>query len=250
MRSSRERDEDRSLICANVSGHMRTPPTSTLRPPVLIDYLYLLFHNLLPLLLILAVLGIVVGILIAIVRMEQPLLEDTISHWHATLEGVSVSTTDFYDQVQRKIFDWELPDITSKSIYLHEGSTLSCKRLYLRVRRRDLVYDIFVAPFGGGLFVSSWLALPSSTMLKIIAYIPLLGRLLSAIVRGFRPRTYFRVDSAICFQEITHSAVLNVLDELVSLQGATPLSELERKPVMRELYPGQAPRAPQHPAFA
>ena len=60
---------------------------------------------------------------------------------------------------------------------------------------------------------------------------PLLGPLYERI---FRPETYFRIDSALMFQEAVHRCVNDVIDQLTSAKGIRALSELERKPILRE----------------
>jgi hypothetical protein len=163
-------------------------------------------------------------------RFGKPLLDDTVSHWHNTVQGVSINPAEFYNRIKQQIQDWDLPGVDFTNVVLHEGGLISWRRQYLRVYRRGLIYDICLYPFGGGVFVSSWLREPTSILHKI----PLLGRLFRALT----PRTYYSVDSAICFQEITHAAVLAVLDEYTKTEGVQPIPDDQRKPVMRELYMG------------
>ena len=50
--------------------------------------------------------------------------------------------------------------------------------------------------------------------------------------RVFDPPTYYKIDSALMFQQTVHNAVLEVIDQITSSKGIR-LSELERKPVMK-----------------
>jgi len=52
----------------------------------------------------------------------------------------------------------------------------------------------------------------------------------------FFPPTYFSIDTALMFQQTVHAAVMEVVDEMTKAQGIRPLTELERKPVLREFY--------------
>ena len=45
-----------------------------------------------------------------------------------------------------------------------------------------------------------------------------------------------KVDTTLMFQSVVHTAVLEVVEQLLSAKGARPLTELERKPIMREFY--------------
>jgi hypothetical protein len=53
--------------------------------------------------------------------------------------------------------------------------------------------------------------------------------------RVFRPETYYRMDTTLMFQEAVRRSVLEVIDGLTSAKGIRVLTELERKPIMREL---------------
>jgi hypothetical protein len=66
-----------------------------------------------------------------------------------------------------------------------------------------------------------------------ILAIPLFGTLYE---RFFKPITYYKMDTAMMFQSAVHSAVLEVIDQLMSAKGVRAMSELERKPIMRGLY--------------
>jgi hypothetical protein len=54
--------------------------------------------------------------------------------------------------------------------------------------------------------------------------------------RFLRPITYYRIDLALMYQQAVHAALMQVIDELTKAQGIPPLSEFERKPILRELY--------------
>jgi len=60
---------------------------------------------------------------------------------------------------------------------------------------------------------------------------PVLGPLYERI---FRPETYYKIDTALMFQQAIHNAVLEVVDQITSAKGVRALSELERKPILRE----------------
>jgi len=66
----------------------------------------------------------------------------------------------------------------------------------------------------------------------LVLSIPLVGRLYEWV---FAPNTWYKMDTALMFQETVRKAVLEVIDGLTSTKGIRALSELERKPIMREL---------------
>lgn len=54
--------------------------------------------------------------------------------------------------------------------------------------------------------------------------------------RLFRPQTYYKIDTALMFQEAVRRAVNDAVDGLTTAKGLRALSEAERKPVMREFF--------------
>ena len=67
----------------------------------------------------------------------------------------------------------------------------------------------------------------------VVVSIPFFGSLYEKI---FKPSTYYRTDTTLMFQSVVHTAVLEVVDHLMSANGVRAMTELERKPIMREFY--------------
>ncbi|HZR84229.1 MAG TPA: hypothetical protein VFD92_24235 [Candidatus Binatia bacterium] len=101
---------------------------------------------------------------------------------------------------------------------------------------------LFLGPMGGlvplasalllvlGVFLAIGVFIPESPLDAYIMAIPFIGR---AYARLCRPPTYYRLDMALMFQSAVHAAVLDVVDSLTKVNGLRPLSELERKPILR-----------------
>jgi hypothetical protein len=56
------------------------------------------------------------------------------------------------------------------------------------------------------------------------------------IKHWFQPVTYYRIDTTLMFQQTIHSSVLDVMDSLLETDGLRPLSEAERKPIMKDFF--------------
>lgn len=156
-----------------------------------------------------------------------------ISHWNQLLSGLQASPKEFYAAVEQAIEQRQVPDTKRSRVDWHEGGLFSAKREYLRVKRKEYIFDICGAPFGTGFFVSSWLGEVPSGLLALLAEIPVIGYLVQRLVR---PATYYKIDTALMFQSAVHGAVLDVVDGLLSAKGLRALSELERKPILREFF--------------
>ena len=167
--------------------------------------------------------------------MDRPLVENSLSSWCQSIPNLQGATSEFYQQVIAAVEMREVPGVSMRTVLFLEGGIQTDKREYLRIERGNLVYDLCAAPFGGTFFVSSWLAQKPSKVLEALASAPLVGALVRIMVRLFDPLTYFKLDSARMFQAAVHEAVLEVIDQMTSLQGVAPLTELQRRPVLPEL---------------
>jgi hypothetical protein len=169
-------------------------------------------------------------VLIALVGKKKPVI---VSHWHKLIPGLHVSVEDYYEAFDAVIVERKVPEVKVWVTHYHEGGIASAKRMYLRISRRDHIFDICAAPFGGDFFVSWWLGEKMKPFAALVNGIPHLG---PALIKMFSPETFYRIDTALMFQDSVHSAVLEVLDQRMKGQGLRLLSESERKPIMRELF--------------
>lgn len=156
-----------------------------------------------------------------------------LSHWDYRIEDMEQSAIAFYGEVERRLDEHRVDHLKTERITIAEGGIFSAKREYLQVRRGEHVFHICAAPFGSGFFVSWWLGHVESGFWALLARIPVLG----FIVRNFlKPITYFKVDTALMFQSVTHASVTDALDAMLSGKGRQALSYLERRPVMRDFF--------------
>jgi hypothetical protein len=168
--------------------------------------------------------------------MLKPSLANVVSHSGHTLDGISVTVSEFYDSVEAKITDRNIPDVRIKRVEWREGGMFSDKRLYLEVRRFDNIYHICGAPFGDSFFVSSWLFKQPSRTLAVLEKLPVYSWFAVFWNKVIDPPTLFAADTMSMFQGAVHGAFMAAVDELVAGQGGRPLSELERQPpAMRQL---------------
>ena len=163
--------------------------------------------------------------------MPRAAATDVLSHWYHLVEGLQASPKEFYTAVEHAIEQHKLPDAKRHRIDWSEGGIFTAKREYLRVTRKHLVFDICGAPFGTGFFVSWWLGNKSSSLRTLILAIPVLGRIWEALF----PDTYYKHDTALMFQASVGNIVSEIVDEMATAKGLRTLSELERRPILREL---------------
>jgi hypothetical protein len=109
---------------------------------------------------------------------------EVVGHWHTLIEGFATSPLDFYKLVKASIAKRQIPALSIYSIEWKESGLGSGKRIYLRVSREGLNFDICAAPFGTGYFFSWWLAVIPRILLDfaVLFGIGLLGIILFCIL--------------------------------------------------------------------
>jgi hypothetical protein len=93
-----------------------------------------------------------------------------------------------------------------------------------------LLTSIVVYPF---LFYALGTAVRDGTIPAepIVLAMPIIGKLYEVLLQ---PVTYYRMDTALMFQSAVHSSFLEVIDGLTTAKGIRAMSELERKPIMKQ----------------
>lgn len=180
-------------------------------------------------------LGLFGGLIYAGVKMTKSAPAFIISHWYSLIGNLQESPMEFYRSLEHSIHSRQLPQFSVSRVDWPEGGIFSPRREYLRVRRKDLIFDICGAPFGNGFFVSWWLG-PKAGFVGFVYSIPVLGYIFQFLIR---PLTYYKIDTALMFQQAVHSAVLEVIDGMTEAKGIRALTESERKPVMKNFFQGQ-----------
>jgi hypothetical protein len=77
-----------------------------------------------------------------------------LQHWIAFIDGFHYAPSEFYDAVEKELKARQVPGLDMSRIEFAQGGILSDKRLYLRMLRERLVFDICAAPFGTSFFFS------------------------------------------------------------------------------------------------
>lgn len=106
--------------------------------------------------------------------MPKAHLADALSHWQKPIDEVQTSALEFYAAVENGLKERAIPGLRISRVKFKETGVVSAERVYLRVKRKGLFFDIGAAPFGTGYFFSWWMAQPRSH--------PLLGIVLLAVL--------------------------------------------------------------------
>jgi hypothetical protein len=85
------------------------------------------------------------------------------AHWHKLVENFETSPLEFYEAVEAAVRKKEIPELRCSRVEYRESGILSAVRIYHRVQRKKLAFDVCAAPFGNGFFFSSWLTEPKKS---------------------------------------------------------------------------------------
>lgn len=97
-------------------------------------------------------------------------LHEPHAYWSTLVEGFQASPQECYAAIEEAIQRREIPGVRTSRVVFKEGGFLSAKRIYLRVSRKRLGFDICAAPFGTGFFFSWRLGkLPPSNVFGCLA---------------------------------------------------------------------------------
>jgi hypothetical protein len=146
------------------------------------------------------------------------------SRWQHTFH-VSFSAMEFYSLVEDKLKSLEIPDVKISRVNFSQGGMLSAKREYLRVKRKEYIFDICAAPFAETFFVSYWFGETSGWLRELIAKIPIIG---PPLAKASEMKTYYQWDSINMFSGAVKSAVNEAIDDMTKAKGVRGLSDVER----------------------
>ena len=80
--------------------------------------------------------------------------DEVLDHWISFADGLVLPPQEFYEAVEKAMADRKIPAMDVSRVEYAEGGLLSDKRLYLRMLRERLAFDMCAAPFGNNFFFS------------------------------------------------------------------------------------------------
>lgn len=123
-----------------------------------------------------------------------------------------------------------MPNLQISRVKHNEFGFFSDARVYLRITRYELHFDVCAAPYGNTFFISWWLFAADGffrTLLKFTA----IGDFLT---RRRKRKTFYQVDTENVFLSCCHECVLKTIVQLID-DKVHPLNEHERQYQMSNL---------------
>lgn len=165
---------------------------------------------------------------------------ELLSHWHNTFDCTKADVGAFYSSIEKAVKARDISDVKFSRPTFKEGGVLSAAREYLQIERGDLQYQVGAGPFGTSFFVSGRLIARGKFVDSVVGDMSkggVLGQVagfLTSKVLGLD--TYYRLDTAQAFLDITHSAVLEKVNDIRKAANLPQLTEAESRPILKGFF--------------
>ena len=83
---------------------------------------------------------------------------EVLEHWISFADDFQFPSADFFAAIEKELVARQVPGLAMSRVEFAEGGLLSDKRVYLRMVRERLVFDVGAAPFGTRYFFSCRMA--------------------------------------------------------------------------------------------
>ena len=118
---------------------------------------------------------------------------EVIEHWISFAEDFQFPSAEFYSAVERELQARQVPGLEMSRVDFAGGGLLSDKRVYLRMLRERLVFDVCAAPFGTRFFFSCRMAEISAVIQLWQLLVVFIG---CCIITGLFWRTFGFIDGS------------------------------------------------------
>lgn len=163
------------------------------------------------------IVAIFVLMIIGAISSARSTAQETISSAHTRLPmGGKYGTQEFYSLVSERIRGYAVPGLEISRISYPQGSVFSANREYLRISRKNLVFDICAAPFGKQFFVSFHMGNTKDILHGLILCIPFIGKRVAHAI--YRP-TFYRSDVEALYRETVSYCIRECIEEYTTSKG-------------------------------
>ena len=125
------------------------------------------------------------------------------------------SAQEYYSKLQELISTRQMPNVNFSRVKFAVGSLGQGKQEYLRVDRKDDIFDICASPFGTGSFISYWYGEPKQRF-KELAY-QIKG--VNTVVDAFNNKTRHELDSATVFRTWVKECIDLAIEDITNQKG-------------------------------
>jgi len=139
-------------------------------------------------------------------------------------DKLQFSAQEFYTLLEGIIADRKMPDVKLSRVKYHQKHIFSNSREYLRIARKDDIFDVCAAPFGIGFFVSYWHGEPKKRIRDMAMKVPFFA----TAMEGWQGSTFYQIDTASMFKSSVKDGITEAIEQITTSKGVRGLSEGER----------------------
>lgn len=150
---------------------------------------------------------------------------EAINSWNYSVPNFQYSTEEFYQLLEVKIKERNLPGVKMKTRNISQGGLFSKNRLYFEVSRQDYIFHVCAAPFGNDYFFSWYLRVKLSPIQEMLSKIPIIGAYFTAKLTY---KTYYQLDTEGMFKQSVHHAITDTISDILEPKGKR-LSDVDRQ---------------------
>lgn len=132
--------------------------------------------------------------------------------WQERFDNLQISVSDFYDVLTTVICEHNIQGVRFSKVTRSEGGFFTPRRECLRITYRGDIYDVCVAPFGSGCYISWW-------QFEKRGIVGDLLRRSKTIETILDTKPEYHTDAVKVFKEIIHSSIHQSLEHLTTPKG-------------------------------
>lgn len=159
--------------------------------------------------------------------------DEVLNHWIASADNFSHSPEEFYQIVEQQLQAIEVPDLEISRKEYAEGGLLSSNRVYLRLIRERLAFDVCAASFGTRYFFScrsvyAPVYVRLTDIILVLVYLGFIGYglypMLGPVYCGVAIAAII-LTTCIMFKSVVAKGIGNVDAALIKFPGVGPFYE-------------------------
>lgn len=138
-----------------------------------------------------------------------------LAKWEHSVVGLQYSVEYFYRALETVIRELQIPRLKIQYYTYSEGGLLSARRLYQRIRRKDIYIDICAAPLGTTFFVSYRVFQKRSFFGNLLSSVPVAHDFVDIA----RTKSYYEEDVLNQLQKVIQDSIMKVLNDITNVKG-------------------------------
>jgi hypothetical protein len=154
-----------------------------------------------------------------------------ISRWKTFFDAFSIEPSEFYALLEKRLLERNLQNVSISETSYWESSIVGPGRLYLKISRNQVQFNVCAAPVSTGFFFSYWQTSDFTLPQKILMAIIGVDR-----AQKMMGTTFFRIDVEDMHMSIIHQCVIETVEEVTANKGLRTMTDSEKQFAYRDVF--------------